>query len=264
MLSAYNMASRSRRAPKPARGTAAQDEDARFLAGYDPTQFERPSVTVDVALLTVADGALRTLLLERNEPPQRGRFALPGGFVRMDESLDRAAARVLHDKTGISHVFLEQLYTFGAPKRDPRMRIITVAYYALVDRERIAEATKDVRVTRLVVPWAGETGGPVEAVDERAAPVALAFDHADILGMAVKRVRGKLDYTPIGFQLLPDRFTLLDLMRVHETILGHPLNKDSFRRRMLASGLLEATGEQEQAVDHRPAELYRFVRRSAV
>jgi 8-oxo-dGTP diphosphatase len=162
-------------------------------------------------------------------------------------------------------VFLEQLYTFGAPRRDPRTRVISVAYYALVDRARFdaLRAAGDVRVARLSVPWEGETGGPVAAMDADGSALALAFDHAEILGMAVKRLRGKLDYTPIGFQLLPERFTLLELQRVHETVLGRPLNKDSFRRRMLASGLLEATGEAQKDVDHRPAELYRFVKRSA-
>ena len=114
------------------------------------------------------------------------------------------------------------------------------------------------------VPWQGETGGPVQVLHDDGSPVELAFDHDDILGMAVKRIRGKLDYTPIGFQLLPDTFTLRELQRVHETVLGTTLNKDSFRRRMLASGQLEATGEREQEVGHRPAELYRFARRSAI
>lgn len=248
------------------RSSGAEEEDeAKFLASYDASKFERPSVTVDVALLAVEADSLLTLLLRRDAPPHKGRFALPGGFVAMDETLDAAAARVLRAKTGVRDVFLEQLYTFGAPKRDPRTRVVTVAYYALVDRARLAEASDATTIAKVSVPWEGETGGPVDALssdDARALP--LAFDHADILGMALKRVRGKLDYTPIGFQLLPERFTLSALQRVHETILGRPLNKDSFRRRMLASGQLEATGEQQQAVDHRPAELYRFARRSAV
>jgi 8-oxo-dGTP diphosphatase len=247
----------------------AEEEDAKFLASYDASSFEHPSVTVDVALLTVDDGALRTLLLRRDAPPHKGRFALPGGFVDMREPLDDAAARVLEEKTGVRRVFLEQLYTFGAPARDPRTRVITVAYFALVDRARLADAALHTpggtTLARLAVPWEGEAGGRVDAIGgDEPRPLPLAFDHADILGMAVKRVRGKLDYTPIGFQLLPERFTLSALQRVHETVLGRPLNKDSFRRRMLASGLLEATGEQERAVDHRPAELYRFARRSAV
>ncbi len=242
-------------------------EDARFLSRYDPARYERPSLTVDVALVSAAEGALHTLLVRRAEPPQRGRWALPGGFVRSDESLDAAAARVLAAKAGLRGPFLEQLYTFGAPGRDPRTRVVTVAYYALVDFERFAEAARpgtDVAIGLIAVPWEGETGGAVEALGPDGAPLPLAFDHAEILGTAVKRLRGKLDWAPIGFQLLPETFTLLDLQRVHETVLGRPLNKDSFRRRMLASGQLEATGTSQRDVDHRPAELYRFARRSAL
>jgi 8-oxo-dGTP diphosphatase len=240
--------------------------EAAFLAAYDPSKFERPSVTVDVALLSAFEGTLSTLLLKRSDHPARGRWALPGGFVQMKESLDAAAVRVLASKTGLGSVFLEQLFTFGDPGRDPRMRVITVGYYALVDRHRFegARSKGELSVARIIVPWEGETGGPVTVQGTRGEELPLAFDHAEILGMAVKRVRGKLDYTPIGFQLLPATFTLLDLQRVHETVLGRPLNKDSFRRRMLASGQLEATGESQKDVDHRPAELYRFARRSAV
>jgi 8-oxo-dGTP diphosphatase len=185
----------------------------------------------------------------------------------MREALDTAAARVLARKCGLRDLFLEQLYSFGDPGRDPRTRVISVAYVALVDRARLLEASPETDAlvhSRLDVPWEGETGGPVEARRSDGTMLPLAFDHAEILGMAVKRIRGKLDYAPIGFQLLPSRFTLFDLQRVHETILARPLNKDSFRRRMLASGQLEATGESERDVDHRPAELYRFTRRSAI
>jgi 8-oxo-dGTP diphosphatase len=237
-----------------------------FLDAYDPAAYDRPSVAVDVALLSVVEGSLFTLLLQRADHPFKGKWSLPGGFVQTGEPLDVAARRVLAAKGKLANVFLEQLYTFGDPRRDPRMRVITVAYYALVDRQRFesaALASSGLVVARIDIPWEGETGGPVEA--QLGGDVAsLAFDHAEILGMAVKRIRGKLDYSPIGFQLMGDTFTLLDLQRVHETVLGRPLNKDSFRRRMLASGQLEATGEMERDVDHRPAELYRFVKRSAV
>ena len=245
----------------------ARDDEARFLASYDASKFERPSVAVDVALISVAEGALWTVLLQRADHPHRGRYALPGGFVGLRESLDAAAARVLSRKCGLRDLFLEQLYTFGDPGRDPRTRVISVAHVALIDRARLLEASAgaDALVhARLDVPWEGETGGPIEAHRADGTTLPLAFDHAEILGMAVKRLRGKLDYAPIGFQLLPARFTLLELQRVHETILARPLNKDSFRRRMLASGQLEATGESQRDVDHRPAELYRFTRRSAI
>jgi len=225
------------------------------------------AVTVDVALVAAVDGHLASVVVRRDQPPERGKWALPGGFVRRGETLEQTAMRVLVDKAGIDGVFVEQLYTFGAPGRDPRMRVVTIAHYALVDAARLiaidAEADK-ARVARLSVPWQGETGGPVELVDDSGADLELAFDHHDILGMVVKRMRGKLSYSPIGFQLLPTAFTLRNLQQVHESVLGRSLNKDSFRRKMLASGELEATGERQHGVEHRPAELYRFVRRSAV
>lgn len=223
-----------------------------------------PSVTVDVVVLTVADGALHVALYRRSEAPERGSWALPGGFVHIDESLEAAANRVMADKIGMAGIFLEQLYTFGDVLRDPRGRVITVAYFALVDAARFQVKRLDrAQSARVHVPWPGETGGPVEALDADGEPLMLFLDHADILGLAVKRLRGKLDYTPIGFQLLPLEFTLRELQEVHEVIRGEPLNKDSFRRRMLATGLLEATGAHERDVLHRPAELYRFSRRSA-
>jgi 8-oxo-dGTP diphosphatase len=237
-----------------------------FLEGYDASAFPRPSVTVDVAALSAHDGDLWATMVQRREHPFRGAWALPGGFVRLDESLNQAAQRVLADEAGLENVFLEQLYTFGEPERDPRTRVITVGYYALVDWRRLEplQSGEQPALLRLAVEWSGETGGPVQVLDADGRSLPPAFDHADILGMAVKRIRGKLDYVPIGFQLLPARFSLRQLQEVHETVLSRPLNKDSFRRRMLDSGYLEATGEHEQDVDHRPAELYRFARRSAV
>jgi 8-oxo-dGTP diphosphatase len=255
----------ARRAARRRAGEGRGSEKA-FLASYDASRYPRPSVAVDVALLSAGGGDLFTVVVKRGEHPFQGHWSLPGGFVGPSESLEEAAARVLARETGLKAVFLEQLYTFGAPDRDPRTRVISVGYYALVDRARFAAveaAGREAAVVRLVVPWEGETGGPVEVMTAKGERAALAFDHAEVLGMAVKRLRGKLNYTPIGFQLLPQTFTLLDLQNVHETVLGRPLNKDSFRRRMLASGLLEATGETQKDVDHRPAELYRFARRSA-
>lgn len=233
--------------------------------------YPRPSVAVDVVVLTVKGDGVFVALYERKG---EGTFALPGGFVRIDESLDDAARRLLRDKAGFGdEVFFEQLYTFGDPQRDSRGRVITVAYVALLSAERFF--TSSCSKGRVLVPWPGETGGPVdvdvvEGVEDRqSAPseprvADLAFDHRDILGLAVKRLRGKLDYTPIGFQLLPREFTLRQLQDVHEAVRGEPVNKDSFRRRMLASGHLEATGNHERDVTWRPAELYRFIRRSAV
>lgn len=246
------------------------ENEQEFLDRYDPAGFERPSVTVDVALISVHDGKINTLLVQRDEHPNVGKWALPGTFVGMEENLEDSAFRVLRDKVSEEvfkrEIYLEQLYTFGETARDPRTRVITVAYYALVDQARFDEAVAEGNavIAQLDIGWEGETGGPVETVDIGGNPMELAFDHGSILGMAVKRMRGKLNYTPIGFQLLPEAFTLRQLQDIHETILGRPLNKDSFRRRMLATEMLEATGKLEKNTAYRPAELYRFVKRAAV
>ncbi len=241
--------------PPEHRKTSEQD----FLESYDASAFEHPSVTVDVALIVAERDALWTLLVERQEHPYRGCWALPGGFVGLGESLDEAATRVLAAKAGLEGFYLEQLYTFGRPDRDPRTRVITVVYYALVAGERLSGQP----LAKLVVPWQGETGGVVTVTGANSEPRSLAFDHAEILGAAVKRLRGKLDYSSVAFQLLPETFTLRQLQGVHEIVLGQSLNKDSFRRRQLASGKLEATGEKERQVGYRPAALYRFVRQPA-
>jgi 8-oxo-dGTP diphosphatase len=242
----------------------------RKQAPSELERYPRPSVAVDVVALTVEAGELRVALYRRADPPQKGSCALPGGFMHIDESIEDAAARVMAHKVGLAGVFLEQLYTFGDLRRDPRGRVVTVAYYALVDARRFfaktdpsGKAAPAALSARVVVPWPGETGGPVDVVGDDGKTLPLFLDHADILGLAVKRLRGKLDYSPVGFQLLPTEFTLRQLQEVHEAVRGEPVNKDSFRRRMLASGLLEATGSHEREVVHRPAELYRFTRRSA-
>jgi 8-oxo-dGTP diphosphatase len=244
---------------------AAEDRsEEAFLAEYDLEAFDRPSVAVDVVVLAAVRGELRVVVYLRRQHPARGRYALPGGFVRIDESLDAAAARLLRDKAGLERVFTEQLYTFGAPGRDPRGRIITVAYYALLDPRRFEEIdpARGARAGAVRVPWAGEAGGPVAVVDDEGRSLPLAFDHQEIVATAVKRLRGKLDYTEVGFQLLPEEFTLRALQEAHEAVRGAPVNKDSFRRRMLAGGLVEATGEHERDAAHRPAELYRFAPRA--
>ena len=238
-------------------------KEKAFLATYDPAAYERPSVTVDLALLSVLDRALHGLLMRRTQPPAEGRWALPGGFVLMDESLDAAARRILHEKAHIASAFLEQLYTFGAVDRDPRMRVVTVAYYALLPAARFEKALKEspeLTLARITTAWKGETGGRAEAWAAAGTRLSLAFDHADILGLAVKRLRGKLDYSQVGFELLPPQFTLRALQDVHEAILGVRFNKPAFRRRMLDKGVLEPTGLREQGVTFRPAELFRFAR----
>jgi 8-oxo-dGTP diphosphatase len=234
--------------------------EAEFLKIYDPREYERPSVAVDLILMSVVEGAPAALLVRRHEHPHLGAWALPGGFVGVDESLDAAARRLLASKARMDDAYVEQLYTFGAVDRDPRTRIISVAYFALLPPARFAAALKaapELTLAELVVPWPGEAGGPVEACSADGEALPLAFDHADMLGLAVLRLRGKLDYSGVAFALLPDRFTLRALQDVHEAILGTRLNKPAFRRRMLDSGRLEATGERETGASFRPAELYR-------
>ena len=236
---------------------------------HHPGALDRPSVTVEVVILTLREGHLEALLTRRKEHPFLNYWSLPGGFVEAQESLDEAAARVLRQKAGLEGmvgmerdhphrhpVYLEQLYTFGDPKRNPHRRVIGVAYYALVEASQIQGLGDEMALFRLHIPE-GQSG--VEIFDGKNKKYSLAFDHAEILGVALRRIRGKLEYTPIGFELLPERFTLRQLQSLHETILQKKLNKDSFRRKMLASGMLEATGELERGVG-RPAELYRFRR----
>ena len=222
--------------------------------------YPRPALAVDLVLMTVRDGRLAVLLQRRPQPPEQGKWALPGGFVAIDEWLEDAAGRILASKARMKPAWLEQLYTFGDPRRDPRGRVVTVAYFALVAEADFADALRggdELALADVEVAWKGEAGGTAQArLDGRCLP--LAFDHAGILGTAVKRLRGKLDYSPIAFSLLPKRFTLRELQQVHEAILGRPLNKPAFRRRMLDRGWLEATGERETGASFRPAELYRY------
>ena len=235
--------------------------EPEFLAGYDPASYERPALAVDLVLLGLRQGRLTALLTERTQHPHAGRWALPGGFVGIAETLDAAAWRVLREKAGIPQARLEQLYTFGALDRDPRMRIVSVAYLALLPERTFAEALAGKRgltAASVAVPWEGEAGGPVSALPEDGDPLALAFDHADILALAVLRLRGKLDYSDVAFALLPEHFTLRQLQDVHAAILGTSLNKPAFRRRMLDRGWLEPTGMREAGTAFRPAELYRF------
>jgi len=230
----------------------------------DVTQTEfnhpRPAVTVDLVLMSIVDGAPAVLLMRRDHDVGGGYWALPGGFVHIDEAIDATAERILRDKAHMSGAYIEQLFTFGRVDRDPRMRVITVAYFGLLPPERFAPALKgkdDLDLAHVEVAWAGESGGPVTAIGLDG-ELALAFDHADILATAILRLRGKLDYSPVGFALLPELFTLRQLQDVHEAILGVKFNKPAFRRRMLDRGWLAATGLRETGSSYRPAELFRY------
>jgi 8-oxo-dGTP diphosphatase len=201
-------------------------------------------VAVDVVIFALRDGELQVLLVRRAIPPFEGRWCLPGGFVRDGESLDAAARRELDEETGVRDVYLEQLYTFGEPRRDPRGRVITVAYYALLTGEAVA-------------PVAGTDAGAAMWMPARKHP-ALAFDHDRILRYALERLANKLEYTTAGFKLLPKKFTLSQLQRVYETVLGRTLDKRNFRRKMALLGILKPLEEWAQDGPSRPAQLYRF------
>lgn len=206
--------------------------------------YPHPAVTVDIVVFTIRDARLAALFVKRKEDPHKGSWALPGGFVRIDESLDRAAERELREETGVEGVYLEQLYTFGEPDRDPRERVITVAYYALIPSDRLTlRAASDAEDAR----WFAMAELP-----------ALAFDHAQIVGAAYERLRAKLDYSTIALQFLPRSFTLAELQAVYETILAEPLDKRNFRKRILALGVLKETGKMQRDGAHRPAKLYRL------
>lgn len=236
-------------------------DEAAFLESYDPNAFERPSVAVDLMLMSVVDGVPAVLLTRREQHPFCGAWALPGGFVGIGENLDAAAHRVLREKARMADAYVEQLYTFGAVDRDPRTRIISVAYFALLPADRFAAALKaapELALAELAVPWKGEAGGPVEARIGDSGSLRLAFDHGDMLSLAIRRLRGKLDYSRIAFALLPERFTLRALQDIYEAILDTRLNKPAFRRRMIDRGWLEPTGEREIGASFRPAELYRY------
>lgn len=207
-------------------------------------EYPRGALTVDCVVFGLDDKELKVMLIQRGLAPFEGKWALPGGFVRPDETLDAAARRELEEETGLRKVFLEQLYTFGALHRDPRERVISVAYYALVNlRDHQVRASTDARDAG----WFGVHDVP-----------SLAFDHADVLRMALDRLRGKLRYQPVGFELLPKKFTLSELQHLYELVLERELDKRNFRKRVLAMELLIETDEVQQDVAHRAARLYRF------
>ena len=204
----------------------------------------RPSVTVDCAVFGLDEQGLWLLLIQRGVAPFAGAWALPGGFVKMEEGLEEAARRELEEETGLTKVFLEQLYTFGSPHRDPRGRVITVAYYALVKLlDHRTRAATDARAAEWHL---------VSALPE------LAFDHEKIIAAAVSRLRAKVRYEPIGFELLPKKFTLTQLQKLYETILEREIDKRNFRKKILSMELLDPLDEWQEGAKHRAPQLFRF------
>ena len=207
-------------------------------------EYPRPALTVDVVVFALDEEDLKVMLIQRDLEPFAGQWALPGGFVHVQETLDEAARRELEEETGLRNIFLEQLYTFGDMDRDPRERIVTVAYYALVNLEgHDVRAASDARNAA----WFAVNDLP-----------KLAFDHEKILAAAYERLRGKVRYQPIGFELLPPKFPLRRLQSLYEVILDREIDKRNFRKKILSMDILVELDEIEKDVAHRAARLYRF------
>lgn len=207
-------------------------------------KYPHPAVTVDMIVFAIHEDDLKVLLIQRKTEPFRNCWAIPGGFVEINESVDVAALRELEEETGVQNVFLEQLYTFGEPKRDPRERVISVAYYSLVHLEKhTVRAASDA----LNACWF-----PIHHLPP------LAFDHQLVMDMAIKRLQGKVAYAPVIFNLLPPKFRLNQLRRVYEIILEHPIDAAGFRKRVLDMGILAPLNEFDRSEPGPPARLYRF------
>ncbi|MGE5631204.1 MAG: NUDIX hydrolase [Caulobacteraceae bacterium] len=281
--------------------------EEQFLAEYDASRYERPSVTVDMLVFTVMneetqnyrklpEKVLKLLMIKRGDHPFLGYWALPGGFIQMDESLDQAALRELKEETNIDDIYMEQLYTWGDVGRDPRTRIIGCSYMSLVDSERLeikaGDDADDVRwftlrtsviqqkktVTEkgyIIQEWNklrlqsdGEELSATIRVDKKVEGNAvrlgreieeadgIAFDHAKIIQYAIERLRNKIEYTDIAFSLMPERFTLTELQQVYEVILGKELLKANFRRKI--AGMVIETNEYTRDAGHRPSKLYKY------
>lgn len=211
---------------------------------------ECPAVAVDVLLFSIKEGKLNVLLAEINQGPYEGKWAIPGGLVGMNETLDEAAMNILVKKIGIRGVYLEQLYSFGDIDRDVRGRSISVSYFALVDSDKfqpdIAEHYSD-------IDWHDAAGLP-----------SLAFDHKKIIRCGLERLKSKIEYSNIAYGLLPKEFTLSELQSVYQIILGKVLDKRNFRKRVRMLDLIEPVKKTRVGMKNRPAELYRFKKRSLI
>ena len=221
--------------------------EKEFLTNYNIHDFDIPLTSVDMAIFTIKDESLQVLLVKRAQHPALGKWALPGGFIDLnkDKTLDDTARRKLAEKTGVDTPYLEQVASFGSANRDPRGWSVTVAYFALISSE---EVTLEADKSSDEVTWV-----PVHKVNKE---FKLAFDHQDILKQCYERLQGKVQYTSLPVNLLPDAFTLTDLQNTFELILEKDVEKKSFRRRILDADILEETGEMRTG-SNRPAKLYR-------
>ena len=207
-------------------------------------RYQRPSLAADIVVFAIDQTDLKVMLVRRGIEPFRDQWALPGGFVRIDESVAACAKRELEEETGLSNVFLEQLFTFGDTDRDPRGRVVSVAYFALVN---VAGRSYSAGTDACQAAWF--------AVDESP---TLAFDHDEILSVARQRLQSKVRYQPIGFELLPEKFPLRSLQNLYEIVLGRRLDKRNFRKKIQSYDFVVAVDEREKNVSHRAAQLFRF------
>ncbi len=203
-------------------------------------------ITTDVVIFTIKDNKLQVLLVKRANEPFKGRWAIPGGFIRLSENLDNAALRILKEKTNVDNIYLEQLYTFGDPLRYPSSRVITCAYFALIRSDDI-KLSFDNSQGITEVQWHEVYNLPT-----------LAFDHKEIIEYSVKRMRERLEFCPIAFQLLPEKFTLTELQKSYELILDMKLDKRNFRKKVLTGSVLKELNEYTKSGSKRPARLYSF------
>lgn len=279
--------------------------EKEYLASYNPGNYEKPSVTVDMIIFTIdtvtpkhskcaADKVLELLLIKRNNHPYIFQWALPGGFVNIDESLEDAAARELKEETGIDNVYMEQLYTMGSVKRDPRMRVISTSYMALAPKEALnavagddaagacwftvcrelveknsegstwsitlENETEDVLIKYLIKETYRFNGVvKVSDINVELAPDSrdrIAFDHIEVINLALERMGNKVEYTPIAFNLLPEEFTLSELQKVYETLLGKPLYKANFRKKI--KPMVVETDRMCRNGAYRPGKYYKY------
>lgn len=222
--------------------------EADYLASYDASHYKAPLSTVDMAIFCIQDEALHVLLVRRAAHPAKGEWSLPGGFpdLKADPDLDATAFRKLQEKTGLRSPYLEQVATVGGARRDPRGWALTVLYFALVDHAALAPQSTQVETAAWV---------PLDAALKR----DLAFDHHDLLVLATRRLRSKARYSALPLGFMPSEFTITELQRVFEILLGTELERKSFRRRILSADLLQETGRM-QPTARRPAKVYRLAR----
>jgi len=207
--------------------------------------YPKPSVTVDIIIFTIKDDDLKVLLVKRGVEPFAGKWAIPGGFVKMNENLEVAAQRELREETGVNANYLEQLYTFGDVNRDPRGRVITISYMTLVNSNKIKlKASTDVSEARWFSVYNLSN---------------LAFDHKKILEYSLKRLRWKFEYTTLVFSLLQKKFTLTQIQKIYESVFNKKFDKRNFRKKILSLGIIKPVKEIEEMVSHRPSQLYTFI-----